>query len=69
MKKKLALIFSILFLVVTSGYLYIRYGLLKTKEFKPDNSKAKNVLDLRPSIIAKLQQLVKWRILTECLFP
>lgn len=59
MKKKLALIFSILFLVVTSGYLYIRYSLLKTKEFRPDNFKAKNVLDLRPSIIAKLQQLVK----------
>ncbi len=31
---------------------------LKSREFKPDNSKAKSVLDLRPALIAKLQQLV-----------
>jgi hypothetical protein len=33
--------------------------LLKTKDFKPDKSKATNILDLRPAIIAKLQQLIK----------
>ena len=41
------------------GYLYIRFSLLKTKDFKPVDSKANSVLDLRPAIIAKLQQLVK----------
>jgi hypothetical protein len=40
-------------------YLGIRYGLLGTNEYKPDRSKEKSVLDLRPSIIAKMQQLVK----------
>ncbi|MEO7292635.1 MAG: hypothetical protein ABIW34_06005, partial [Ginsengibacter sp.] len=39
--------------------MYLRFGYLKTKDFKPDTSKEKNVIDLRPSIIAKLQQLVK----------
>jgi hypothetical protein len=57
--KKLILIFSVLLLVLVSGYVYIRYNFLRTKNFKPDNSKAKNILDLRPAIIAKLQQVVK----------
>ena len=39
--------------------MYIRFHMLKTKDYQADQSKAKNELDLRPSIIAKLQQLVK----------
>ena len=57
--KKLILILSVLLLVLVSGYVYIRYNFLKAKNFKPDNSRAKNILDLRPAIIAKLQQVVK----------
>ncbi|MEJ7675415.1 MAG: hypothetical protein WKF59_22575 [Chitinophagaceae bacterium] len=37
----------------------MRYGFLKSKDFKPDISKEKSVVDLRPAIIAKLQQSVK----------
>ena len=40
-------------------FIYLKYFLFKAKDFKPDNSKLKSVIDLRPSIIAKLQQLVK----------
>lgn len=36
----------------------IRYAVLKTDLFEADNSKAKNILDLRPRLVAKLQQLV-----------
>jgi hypothetical protein len=53
------LILGILILVVTSGYFYLRNDVLKAKDFKPDKLKAKNFTDLRPSVIAKLQQLVK----------
>jgi len=57
--KKIVVIISILLVVIVGGYLFIRYHFLKAKNFKPDNSKAKNILDLRPAIIAKLQQVVK----------
>jgi hypothetical protein len=57
--KKLIIVLSGLLLLVAAGYIYVRYHFLKVKNFKPDNSKAKNVLDLRPAIIAKLQQVVK----------
>lgn len=36
----------------------VRYSILKTGLFEADNSKAKSILDLRPKLIAKLQQLV-----------
>jgi len=49
----------IILAVIISGFIYIKYNFLKVKDFKPDNSNAKTILDLRPSIIAKLQQLVK----------
>jgi hypothetical protein len=39
--------------------MYLRYGVLKAKDFKPDPAKASNVLDLRPAVIAKLQQVIK----------
>lgn len=57
--KRIYIIFSIIIILGISGYLYIRYSALKSKDFKPDNSKANSFLDLRPAIIAKLQQLVK----------
>jgi hypothetical protein len=57
--KRIYVIFIVIVAVVISGYLYIRFSLLKAKDFKPENSTAKSVLDLRPAIIAKLQQLVK----------
>jgi hypothetical protein len=57
--KKIIIIISILLVLIIGGYLFIRYHFLKVKNFKPDNSKAKNLLDLRPAIIAKLQQVVK----------
>lgn len=59
LSRKISIILFTVVLIVTGGYLLIRYHFLKTKNFKPDNSKAKNILDLRPAIIAKLQQVVK----------
>lgn len=59
MRNKLLIAGVVLFLIIIGGYLYLRFGFLKTKDFKPDTSKEKSVIDLRPSIIAKLQQIVK----------
>ena len=59
MRKKIILILSIIVLIAAGGYIYIRYHFLNSKDFKPDTSKEKNIIDLRPSVIAKLQQLVK----------
>ncbi|HSV10848.1 MAG TPA: hypothetical protein VLI68_08765, partial [Hanamia sp.] len=57
--KKLALIFIVIILIAGGGYFYIRFVVLKAKDFEPDYSKSKSVADLRPALIAKLQQLVK----------
>ena len=59
LSKKIIIILSGLLLIIVFAYVYIRYTFLKAKNFKPDNSKAKNILDLRPAIIAKLQQVVR----------
>ncbi len=59
MSRKLIVVIAVIFLLIVGGYFYLRFGYLKTKDFKPDTSKEKNITDLRPSIIAKLQQLVK----------
>jgi hypothetical protein len=59
MRKKIIIISVILLLFVCAGFLYIKLHVLKAKDFKPDTSKEKSVIDLRPSLIAKLQQLVK----------
>ena len=60
MVKKIILISAIILVVVIcGGFIYLKYGVLKANDVKPDNSKALSVLDLRPAIIAKLQQLVK----------
>jgi hypothetical protein len=58
--KKFAIIAIPVFLIIAiSTYLYTKHHVLKAKDFKPDNSKAKSVVDITPSIIAKLQQMVK----------
>ena len=57
--KKFIVILSVFLLIIVAGYIYIRYHYLKAKSFKPDNTKAKNIADLRPAIIARLQQVVK----------
>ncbi|HMJ47462.1 MAG TPA: hypothetical protein VK498_09035 [Ferruginibacter sp.] len=47
-------------LIISIGvYLYLHNKVLKAKDFEPDNSKKETPVDLRPKIIAKLQQLVK----------
>ncbi len=50
---------STLVVIISGGFLYLKYGVLKTNDVKNDASKTSSVLDLRPAIIAKLQQLVK----------
>jgi hypothetical protein len=52
-------VLGILLLAGTGGYLYLRYGILKSPDFETDNSASKTVLDLRPALIARLQQVVK----------
>lgn len=59
MSKKITVIFIGILLFLVGGFLIIKYEVLKTQDFKPDASKQKNIIDLRPSIIAKLQQLVR----------
>jgi hypothetical protein len=57
--RKIGIILLSILLLVTGGYLFIRYGLLRSEDFKPDLSKSRSVLDLRPALIAKLQQMMK----------
>src|SRR6476659_6594909 len=57
--KKIYIILLGIILIVAGGYIYIRFSFLKAKDFKPNKAAAKSPIDLRPSIIAKLQQLVK----------
>lgn len=58
-----------LLVIICGGFLYLKYGILKTNDTKPVNfntsqtdttsEKKSSILDLRPAIIAKIQQLVK----------
>ncbi|MEO6251683.1 MAG: hypothetical protein ABIO79_00130 [Ferruginibacter sp.] len=57
--KKIYTILIIVVAIIAALYVTIRYGFLRTEDYKPDNSKARSALDLRSSIIAKMQQLVK----------
>jgi hypothetical protein len=57
--KKVYVIIVIVVLVIAGLYIGLRYAALRTIGHKPDNTKARSALDLRPAIIAKLQQLVK----------
>lgn len=59
MRNKLLITGAVLFLIILGGYFFIRFRFLKAKDYKPDTAKQKNAIDLRPSIIAKFQQLVK----------
>ena len=57
--KKLIIIGGLILLIASAGFLYFKKDILKSPDFKPDESKATSILDLRPSIIAKLQQVIK----------
>lgn len=57
--KKIIGIITLVVLLIGGGYMYLRFHVLKAKDYKPVVAKEKNVVDLRPAIIAKLQQLVK----------
>ncbi len=57
--KKTGYIISIVLVLLISGYLVLRFYVLKTKTIKPDYSKSESVTDLRPLVIAKMQELVK----------
>src|SRR5690349_16837105 len=58
MKKKGIIILSSVGILLITGYLYLRYSVLNSKTIPVDQSKASSPLDLRPALIAKLQQLV-----------
>ncbi|GAC1588513.1 MAG: hypothetical protein NVS3B19_08080 [Ginsengibacter sp.] len=58
MKKIIGAIIVIV-LIAGGAYMYLRFHVLKAKDYKPVVAKEKNMVDLRPAIIAKLQQLVK----------
>ncbi len=57
--KKAGFIISIVLVIIISGYLLLRFYVLKTKTIQPDYSNAKSAIDLRPLVIAKLEQLAK----------
>ncbi|MEO7264237.1 MAG: hypothetical protein ABIW38_04960 [Ferruginibacter sp.] len=57
-RKVLVLLISII-LIAAGVFLYLKYRILKAPDHNPDVSKKETVLDLRPQLIAKLQQLVK----------
>ena len=57
--KKAGYVISIILVILISGYLLLRFHFLKTKTIQPDYSKSKSVTDLRPLVIAKMQELVK----------
>lgn len=57
--KKTVIIVTIFACLLTGGYVYLRFHFLRAKDYKPVAAKAKSPLDLRPAVIAKLQQLVK----------
>ena len=58
-KKKALIIILIIVAIISGAYLYLRFGILKSKDFNPDLSKSKSILDLRPALLAKLKQIVK----------
>ncbi len=57
--KKLAKILVVILVFLSLGYIYLRFVYLKAPDYKSNEAKAASPLDLRPAIIAKLQQLVK----------
>src|ERR1700709_2397581 len=59
MKRKIARLYRNLGLLINGVFAAIIYKILKTKDYKADTSKKEIIADRRPSVIAKLQQLVK----------
>jgi hypothetical protein len=57
--KKILIGILVLIILITGGYLYIRFSVLRPKDIKPDTSTSKSIVDLRPRLIAKLRQIVK----------
>lgn len=57
-RKFLSILLAIIF-ISAAVFLYLKYRILKAPDFNPVVSKKETVLDLRPQLIAKLQQLVK----------
>ena len=68
-KKVILIVVISLVVIISGGFLFLKYGILKAKDLTAVNStasqagatpaKESSVLDLRPAIIAKIQQLVK----------
>jgi hypothetical protein len=56
--KKIALLLGALLLVSAGVYLYLRFSVLKAKDYKPETVQARSPLDLRPALIAKIRQMV-----------
>lgn len=59
LKKILLISMGLAILLVAGGYCLLRYHVLAARDFKRDPAKSIGPLDLNPSVIAKLQQLVK----------
>lgn len=57
--KKLAFILGAILLATAGVYLYLRFSVLKAKDFKPETVQSRSPLDLRPALIAKLKQMVR----------
>src|SRR3954454_4906556 len=56
--KSLVIIISIL-IVIAAAYFFTRFSVLKQDKIPVKNNKAETIVDLRPALIAKLQQLIK----------
>ncbi len=59
MSRKFIVFLITIILIAAVVFLYLKYRILKAAEYNPDVSKKETVLDLRPQLIAKLQQLVR----------
>ncbi len=57
-RKVLVLLLAIIF-IAAAVFLYLKYRILKAPDYEADVAKKETVLDLRPQLIAKLQQLIK----------
>jgi hypothetical protein len=57
--KKTGIILAVILFITVLGYLFIRYSVLRSTDFAPDNAQSRSALDLRPALIAKLKQIVK----------
>jgi hypothetical protein len=58
MKNKHIFIITILIVVISAAYLFTRFSVLRQKKIFEKTNNAKTVIDLKPAIVAKIQQLV-----------